>query len=634
MRKRKAFLRLLGYSFRYKTRFLIGLLFAFLTAVINAVSLTLFIPMFDALGSKKQDNFQIELTLPEKSLLIKEKLFGVESLDTIERGRKIIIESKIYLNKYFENKQPQEIVYFICLLIVPLYFLKVVSYLISVVSISTTGFNAIRDLRQELYNKVQRLPLTFFYKEKAGIIMSRIINDAEVISAVISSNLRDAIINIFYIITHLFILFYLNVNLLLIAIVSIPVIIYPVTLFTKKIVKSTQKFQERLADLNANVQEMLSGIRVIRSFQMEDYELRKFAEINEKATYRNFKGEFYLQLAPNLIEFTSSLVVIGFFGLGAKLIYDGSFTQGEFMAFLLTLLFLLRPMTQLSQMIGKVTQASIAGVRIFELLDKDNYEKDENKFPKKPIQLKKEIRFENVCFEYPGTNIEVLHNINLEVKIGETVALVGPSGSGKSTLVDLIPRFYSPTKGKILIDGVDIQEIDLIELRKRIGIVTQDIFLFHGPIWENIAYGKPNATAKDIMRAARLAHAHDFIKEMENGYNTHLGIRGLNLSGGQRQRIVIARALLRNPEILILDEATSALDNKSEHLVSEALDRLFKNRTTFVIAHRLSTIRKIKRIVVMEKGKIIEEGDHESLMKKQGLYAKLYQTQFEKNGFL
>lgn len=634
MKKRKAFLRLLGYSFQYKTRFLIGVLFAFLTALINAISLTLFIPMFDALGSKKQVSFQLEFTIPEKSILLKEKLFGSDSLDAVEKFKKIIIESKIYLNQQFKEKEPQEIVYFICLLIVPLYFFKVVFYLTSVVCISTTGFNAIRDIRQELYEKVQTLPLTFFYKERAGMIMSRIINDAEVISHVISSNLRDAIVNIFYVITHLVILSYLNTNLVLVALISIPVIIYPVTWFTKKIVKSTQKFQERIADLNAHVHEMLSGIRIIRSFQMEENELQKFEEINEKATYRNFKGEFYLQLAPNLVEFTSSLVVIGFFGLGAKLIYNGAFTQGEFMAFLLTLLFLLRPLTQLSQMIGKVTQASIAGIRIFELLDKETSEQKEDVFAKKIVRLQKEIRFENVCFEYPETNTEVLHNINLEVKIGETVALVGPSGSGKSTLVDLIPRFYTPTKGRILIDGVDIQEIDLVELRRRIGIVTQDIFLFHGPVWENIAYGKPNSSLKDVVRAARLAHAHDFIKEMENGYNTHLGIRGLNLSGGQRQRLVIARALLRNPEILILDEATSALDNKSERLVSEALDRLFKNRTTFIIAHRLSTIRKIKRILVMDKGEIVEEGDHEFLMKEQGLYAKLYQTQFEKNGFL
>ncbi len=634
LKKKHPFLRLLSYSFRYKTRFFIGLFFALLTAILNAFSLTLFIPMFDALGSKQTQGFQLELTLPEKNILLKEQYFGTESLDGLEKAKKIIIDSKLALNKYFKNKQPQEIVWTICMAIVPLYILKIISYLISVFCISTTGFQAIRDIRQELYNKVQSLPLTYFYKEKTGIIMSRIINDAEIVSAVISSNLRDAIINIFYILTHLLILLYLNVNLLLIACISVPIIVYPVTLFTKKITKSTQKFQERLADLNATVHELLAGIRVIRSFQMEEYELEKFREINQKATHRNFKGEYYLQVAPNLIEFTSSLVVLGFFVFGAKFIYDGSFTQGEFMAFLLTLLFLLRPLTQISQMIGKITQASIAGNRIFELLDRENHEVHHITPVHKITRLRKNIIFEDVHFTYPESTTEVLKGINLEVKVGETVALVGSSGAGKSTLVDLIPRFYSPTKGRILFDGVDIEELSLYELRKKIGIVTQEIFLFHGSVMDNIAYGRPESSFKEIVRAARLAHAHDFIKAMENGYQTVLGIRGLNLSGGQRQRLVIARALLRDPEVLILDEATSALDNKSERLVSEALDRLFKNRTTFVIAHRLSTIRKIKRILVLDQGLIVEEGDHNSLMNQKGLYAKLYQTQFEINGYL
>jgi ATP-binding cassette, subfamily B, bacterial len=590
--------------------------------------------MFDALGSKQKVSFQLELTLPEKNILVKEEHFGADSLDGLEKGKKLIIGFKQTLNRYFRDKEPQEIVYSICLAIIPIYLLKIISYLVSVFCISTTGFKAIRDIRQELYNKVQALPLTYFYRERTGMIMSRIINDAEIVSAVISSNLRDAIINSFYVITHLTILLYLNSDLVLIACITIPFIIFPVTLFTKKITKSTQKFQERLADLNANVHELLAGIRVIRSFRMENYEMEKFQNINQKATHRNFKGEYYLQIAPNLVEFTSSIVVIGFFALGAKLIYDGSFTQGEFMAFLLTLLFLLRPLTQLSQMIGKVTQASIAGQRIFEIIDKENYEIHQPVSVHSASKLKKSIIFQDLHFHYPETTTEILKGINLEVKIGETVALVGQSGSGKSTLMDLIPRFYQPTKGKILFDGIDIEELSLYEIRKKIGIVTQDIFLFHGPVMDNISYGKPEANFRDVVRAARLAHAHDFIKEMENGYQTILGIRGLNLSGGQRQRLVIARALLRDPEILILDEATSALDNKSERLVSDALDRLLKNRTTFIIAHRLSTIRKIKRILVLEKGVIVEEGDHESLINQKGVYAKLYNTQLEANGFL
>ncbi len=605
-----------------------GIFFAILTALINASSITILIPLFDALGSEKKTNFHLDFTVPEYHILIKEKMFGRDSLDGLEKIKRLIIVLKFRVNNTIKDMDSTEIVWTICKLIVPLYVLKMLCFLLSVFCIATSGYNAVRDLRQELFDKVQTLPLTYFYKEKTGLLMSRIINDAEVIAAIISSNLRDAIINFFYVITHLFVLLYLNTELLLIASITVPVIIYPVTLFTKKISKSTSKFQERMADLNANVQEMISGIRVIRSFSMENYELEKFNDINTKLSHRNFKGQFYLQVAPGLVELTSSIVVLGFFAIGAKLIFNGSFTQGEFMAFLLTLLFLLRPLTQLSQMVGKITQANISGERIFEIIDKENAESHEAESGVHVKTLKDSIQFRNIHFQYPETNNDVLHGIDLDVKIGDTIAFVGSSGSGKSTLMDLIPRFYNLTVGEIRFDDVNISEYNLHDLRRKIGVVTQNIFLFHGTVAENIAYGRPNSNLSEITEAAKLANAHEFIMEMEHGYNSILGVRGLNLSGGQRQRLVIARALLRNPEILILDEATSALDAQTEKLVGDALDRLFKNRTTFIIAHRLSTIRRIPKIVVMDSGQIAEVGDHESLIAKNGLYAKLYESQF------
>ena len=605
-----------------------GIFFAVLTALINASSITVLIPLFDALGSDKKTNFHLDYTAPEYNILIKEKMFGRSSLDGLEKLKRLIIVLKFRVNNAIKDMDSTEIVWTICKLIVPLYVMKMICFLLSVFCIATSGYNAVRDLRQELFDKVQTLPLTYFYKEKTGLLMSRIINDAEIIAAIISSNLRDAIINFFYVITHLFVLLYLNTELLLIATITVPVIIYPVTLFTKKISKSTSKFQERMADLNANVQEMISGIRVIRSFSMEDHELEKFNDINTKLSHRNFKGQFYLQVAPGLVELTSSIVVLGFFAIGAKLIFNGSFTQGEFMAFLLTLLFLLRPLTQLSQMFGKITQAKISGERIFEIIDKENSESHEEESGVHVSPLKDSIQFKNIHFQYPETSSDVLHGIDFEIKIGDTVAFVGSSGSGKSTLMDLIPRFYNLSIGEITFDGVNISEYNLHDLRRKIGIVTQNIFLFHGTVAENIAYGRPNSNLNEIIEAAKLANAHEFIMEMEHGYNSFLGVRGLNLSGGQRQRLVIARALLRNPEILILDEATSALDAQTEKLVGDALDRLFKNRTTFIIAHRLSTIRRIPKIVVMDTGQIAEVGNHESLIAQNGLYAKLYESQF------
>ena len=605
-----------------------GIFFAVLTALINASSITVLIPLFDALGSDKKTNFHLDYTAPEYNILIKEKMFGRSSLDGLEKLKRLIIVLKFRVNNAIKDMDSTEIVWTICKLIVPLYVMKMICFLLSVFCIATSGYNAVRDLRQELFDKVQTLPLTYFYKEKTGLLMSRIINDAEIIAAIISSNLRDAIINFFYVITHLFVLLYLNTELLLIATITVPVIIYPVTLFTKKISKSTSKFQERMADLNANVQEMISGIRVIRSFSMEDHELEKFNDINTKLSHRNFKGQFYLQVAPGLVELTSSIVVLGFFAIGAKLIFDGSFTQGEFMAFLLTLLFLLRPLTQLSQMFGKITQAKISSERIFEIIDKENSESHAEESGVHVSPLKDSIQFKNIHFQYPETSSDVLHGIDFEIKIGDTVAFVGSSGSGKSTLMDLIPRFYNLSIGEITFDGVNISEYNLHDLRRKIGIVTQNIFLFHGTVAENIAYGRPNSNLNEIIEAAKLANAHEFIMEMEHGYSSILGVRGLNLSGGQRQRLVIARALLRNPEILILDEATSALDAQTEKLVGDALDRLFKNRTTFIIAHRLSTIRRIPKIVVMDTGQIAEVGNHESLIAQNGLYAKLYESQF------
>ncbi|WCL49800.1 ABC transporter ATP-binding protein [Leptospira sp. GIMC2001] len=621
------FNRLLGYSLYYKNRFVLGVFFALITALLNGISLTALIPLFDSLGADKKARFQFELTLPEKVILFKESTFGEKSLDGLERLKKVLIVVKQEINRHTIDMEPKEVVWAACIFVLPLYLLKMGFYLLSVYCLATAGYRAVRDIRQELFDKVQRLPLTYFYKEKTGLIMSRVINDAEIVAAVISSNFRDATINFFYVVTHLMILVYLNTELLVYACLLVPVVIFPVTLFTKKISKSTEKSQERMADLNGHVQEVISGIRVIRTFVSEKYEQSKFQEINQKVYRRIFKGQYYLQMAPSLVELTSSMVVLGFFALGASFIYSGKFTQGEFMAFLLTLLFLLRPLTQLSQMVGKITQANTAGKRIFEIIDMETGSEEKSGELELP-ELSQSIKFENIFFTYPGTSTSVLKNLSLQIKIGETYAFVGTSGSGKSTLMDLLPRFYDPTRGRILFDNVDIRDLTLKNLRSKIGIVTQDIFLFSGSVLDNIAYGADNVTKKDVIRAARLAHAHDFIKKMDHGYETMLGVRGLNLSGGQRQRLVIARALLRDPEILILDEATSALDAESEKLVSEALDRLLKNRTTFIIAHRLSTIRKVKNIVVLQDGEIQEMGNHESLIAMNGIYKKLNDNQF------
>ncbi|EMF98011.1 ABC transporter transmembrane region [Leptospira borgpetersenii str. 200701203] len=308
----KFFFRLLSYSVHYKYRFTLGIVFALLTAVLNAVSLTALIPLFDSLGNDKQTRFQLQMTLPEQRILLKQKVFGKESLDGLERTKLLLIDVKEWVNGRTKGLEPKEVVWSICIIVMPLYLLKLITYLLSVFCIATAGYKAVRDIRQELFEKNQLLPLTYFFKEKTGLMMSRIINDVEIVAAVISSNFRDATINFFYVITHLIVLLYLNTELLLIACLTVPVIILPVTLFTRKITKSTARFQEKMADLNANIQEMISGIKVIRVFNSEKYEQEKFEKINQNVYRRNFKGQFYLQIAPSLVELTSSIVVLGF----------------------------------------------------------------------------------------------------------------------------------------------------------------------------------------------------------------------------------------------------------------------------------------------------------------------------------
>lgn len=662
----RPFLRLLSYSLRYRSQFFSGIAVSFIVALLNGLSLTAFVPLFDALGDKGEA-FVIQLSESERSLLQKALDYAVvhyasprEQIEILEgsRPKPVVPEApekirapmaKDFLNftrfdrSYGLNNTDQlflrtvvrwklkinaaayapfRIIYTALLIVFPLYALKLVFHLISVKLVAGTGYKAVRDLRGDLYRAAQSLPLNYFYKEQTGMLMSRLINDVEVVAAVISSNMRDSITNLFYLITHLLLLLYLNAELLILSLVMVPIMLSPVMLFAKKINKSTRKSQELLGDLNAALQEDISGIRVIRSFVIHETRTERFQKVNDRLSWRSFKERFYLQMGPTLVELTSALVTIGIIALGATFLDGTNFTSGEFIAFLLTLLFIIRPIIQLAGMYGKINSANAAADRVFEIIDR----KPDVIDPKSPVKtgdLENKIEFEHVSFRYPGTDKLVLQDIHLSVPSGSTIALVGESGGGKSTLMDVLARFFDPVQGRILYDGEDIRNFRLSDYRNRIGIVQQETFLFHGTIRENIAYGSPQHDEKDVEKAARLAHAHEFIMQLPEMYHTMVGERGVTLSGGQRQRIAIARALLHDPDIMILDEATSALDTESERLVQTALERLFKNRTTFVIAHRLSTIEKADLIVVISGGRIVDMGRHEDLMSREGLYSRL-----------
>ncbi|KON76896.1 ABC transporter, ATP-binding protein [Leptospira kirschneri serovar Mozdok] len=620
--------RLLKYSFKYKYRLTLGIVLSFLVSILNGASLTSLIPIFDSLGTGEKTNFEISLTKKDKILL--QRLEEKEPFTSVESIELKLAQWKIQLNSSLKKMSHDELVLLFCFIVFPVYLLKLIFLAAAVYCINSAGYLAIRDLRLELYTKAQILPLNHFVQEKTGILMSRIINDVEVLGKLISSDLKDAITDFFYIVTHLLLLLYLSWKMFLAVFIIVPIVMGPVSAFADKIRRATRNQQERLSLLNGHLQEVISGIRVIRAFSMEKTEAKRFWEFNQDLSDKTFKGHFYHQVGPSLTELFSSIVAVIFLSFGAYLMEDGTFSRGMFMAFFLTLIFLMRPFKQMSMLSNSIQSAISAGDRVFELLDQET----DIRNPANPKFLKKMetgLSFNNVTYMYPGAKNPAIQEINLEIPKGETIALVGASGAGKSTLVDLVPRLIDPQEGKVLIDGIDIRDLDLSNLRKKIGIVSQQVFLFNGSIRENICYGNQNVTEEQLRTACEQAFAMEFILSFEEGLDTIVGERGVMLSGGQRQRIAIARALLLNPEILILDEATSALDTESERLVQEALESLYKNRTVIIIAHRLSTVQIANRIFTMEDGKIVESGTHMELLQLDGKYKKLYDIQFSEN---
>ncbi|MBW0433625.1 ABC transporter ATP-binding protein [Leptospira yasudae] len=617
--------RLLKYSFKYKYRLISGIVLSFLVSVLNGASLTSLIPIFDSLGTGEKTNFEISLTKKDKALI--QRYEEKDSFTSVESIELQLAHWKVQLNSSLKTMSHDELVLLFCFIVFPVYLLKLIFLAAAVYCINSAGYLAIRDLRAELYAKAQTLPLNHFVQEKTGILMSRIINDVEVLGKLISSDLKDAITDFFYIVTHLLLLLYLSWKMFLAVFIIVPIVMGPVSAFADKIRRATRNQQERLSSLNGHLQEVISGIRVIRAFSMEKVEAKRFWEFNQDLSDKTFKGHFYHQVGPSLTELFSSIVAVIFLSFGAYLMEDGTFSRGMFMAFFLTLIFLMRPFKQMSMLANSIQSAISAGDRVFELLDQETDVRNPAN-PKFLKRIEKGISFNNVTFTYPGSKNPAIQEINLEIPKGETIALVGASGAGKSTLVDLVPRLIDPQEGSITIDGIDLREMDLSNLRKRIGIVSQQVFLFNGTIRENICYGNSNVSEDRLHAACEQAFAMDFILSMEEGFDTIVGERGVMLSGGQRQRIAIARALLLDPEILILDEATSALDTESERLVQEALESLYKNRTVIIIAHRLSTVQIANRIFTMENGRIVESGTHAELIQLDGKYKKLYDIQF------
>jgi ATP-binding cassette subfamily B protein len=485
-----------------------------------------------------------------------------------------------------------------------------------------------RDLRSELFTHMQKLSFSFYDKEKTGQLMSRITNDLLLLSELYHHGPEDYVKYLVRFIGAFVILFFINAPLTIAVFCFLPFLGVFALYFNKMLNRALRSNKERIGDVNAQVEDSLSGIRTVKSFANEQIEIEKFNRENNRFLHsrkRTYQAEALLY---NSFETIIQLITITVIIFGSASIVNKSLDLADLITFLLYISFMIEPIQRLTHMSTQLQEGITGFQRFMEIMNlKPAIENKPN--PVTLSEVSGEIEFNQVSFRYEEHLNNVIQNLSLRILPGEYVALVGPSGAGKTTLCSLIPRFYDVTDGDVFLDGVNVRDIDLESLRNNIGIVQQDVYLFAGTVMENIRYGDPAASDNEIIEAAKLANAHDFIMNLPKGYSSEIGQRGVKLSGGQKQRLCIARVFLKNPPILILDEATSALDNESESIIKESLDLLAKGRTTIVIAHRLSTIRNAKRIIVLTENGIAEQGNHNSLLACDGSYARLYSKQFE-----
>ncbi|MBU0485941.1 MAG: lipid A export permease/ATP-binding protein MsbA [Proteobacteria bacterium] len=520
-------------------------------------------------------------------------------------------------DKYLLNLLP--------LALVAIFLAKGFFYYGYTVLLQKVGQSVIKDLRNKVYSHIQSLPISFFHKTPTGELISRIISDVTLLQGAVSQALVVVLKDSFQVIALLGVVFYQNWQLASMSILFLPVACVPIIIFGRIHRKLSNNNQQTVAAVSNVMHETIAGNRIVKAFCMEDYESSRFAKVVQKLYDLIISDTKVKSFSHSLMELLGGTFVAFILWYGGSEVLDGHSTPGTFFSFLTALVMIYEPIKGISSVNSMIQQGLAASIRVFTVLDtKPEITDKPGAIDLTPMQNELELR--NVSFTYDN-KVQVLDRIQLTIKKGEALAIVGTSGAGKTSMVNLVPRFFEVTKGQVLLDGHDVRDVTLKSLRSQIAMVTQQTILFNDTIRNNIAYGDLNCTEEEIIEAARAAHALDFINEQAAGFDTVIGESGAKLSGGQRQRLSIARALLKNAPILILDEATSSLDTESEREVQKALENLMKNRTTLVIAHRLSTIRKADRIIVMQNGRIVEEGNHDDLLAAHGIYRMLHNMQ-------